>query len=367
MDSKKKIVSTAGAYMACVIGSGFATGQEIMQFFSAYGYLGILGSFISMVLFSYYGAEVLTKAREEKFKDPKEIYTYYLGDRFGKILQYVGPVFLFGVFVIMIAGTGETFSEYYGLNPMVGRIFMAVLSFVVVSMGLEKLTNILGNIGPAIIIFTLTIAGICLYRNFDQLSTGIAFIETLNMKKASSSPLLSGVLYTTFNVIVSIVFLSGIGSSTKISKKESIASGVLGGVGLMAAGLILNLAIIVNIPALYDKNIPSLFLAQSIHPILATGFSVILLGGIFTTAVPLLWQVTNLFVADEHPKFKLITGLVTLAALICGMFPFDELVNRIYPLTGYVGIVIIVVMLYKTVKIHLPVGYKKQETAPEQA
>ena len=34
----KKVFKTAGAFMAWVIGSGFATGQEVLQFFSSYGY-----------------------------------------------------------------------------------------------------------------------------------------------------------------------------------------------------------------------------------------------------------------------------------------------------------------------------------------
>ena len=31
----KKVLKTAGAFMAWVIGSGFATGQEVLQFFPA--------------------------------------------------------------------------------------------------------------------------------------------------------------------------------------------------------------------------------------------------------------------------------------------------------------------------------------------
>ena len=33
--SMANVVKFAGAYVACAIGSGFATGQEIMQFFTA--------------------------------------------------------------------------------------------------------------------------------------------------------------------------------------------------------------------------------------------------------------------------------------------------------------------------------------------
>ena len=44
--SMANVVKFAGAYVACAIGSGFATGQEIMQFFTAQGIMSILGSII---------------------------------------------------------------------------------------------------------------------------------------------------------------------------------------------------------------------------------------------------------------------------------------------------------------------------------
>ena len=44
------IVRFAGAYIAYIIGSGFATGQEIIQFYTSYGYLSIGAILISMFL-----------------------------------------------------------------------------------------------------------------------------------------------------------------------------------------------------------------------------------------------------------------------------------------------------------------------------
>lgn len=35
------VVKYAGAYIAFIIGSGFATGQEIIQFYTSYGIWGI--------------------------------------------------------------------------------------------------------------------------------------------------------------------------------------------------------------------------------------------------------------------------------------------------------------------------------------
>ena len=40
----KEILTLAGTYISVCIGSGFATGQEIMQFFSAHGMISILSN-----------------------------------------------------------------------------------------------------------------------------------------------------------------------------------------------------------------------------------------------------------------------------------------------------------------------------------
>ena len=39
-----RILTYAGAIVAFLIGSGFATGQEILQYFTSYGYWGVFGT-----------------------------------------------------------------------------------------------------------------------------------------------------------------------------------------------------------------------------------------------------------------------------------------------------------------------------------
>ncbi|MFQ7119072.1 MAG: hypothetical protein ACLRPW_02935, partial [Intestinibacter sp.] len=96
-------------------------------------------------------------------------------------------------------------------------------------------------------------------------------------------------------------------------------------------------------------EIPALYLADKISPIIGILFSVVLLLGIYTTAVPLLWSVTNRFVEDDHPKFKIITIVVSILACIGGLLPFDKLVGTLYPYTGYMGILILLCMLYRRI------------------
>ncbi|MDD7183921.1 MAG: hypothetical protein PUH46_09635, partial [Peptostreptococcus porci] len=61
--SINKIMVFAGSYVATIIGSGFATGQEIMQFFSFYGLAGLMGAVVSLIIFAFLGAESLERGR----------------------------------------------------------------------------------------------------------------------------------------------------------------------------------------------------------------------------------------------------------------------------------------------------------------
>ncbi|MBF4785937.1 hypothetical protein ITJ18_19800, partial [Clostridioides difficile] len=201
-------------------------------------------------------------------------------------------IFLFGILIVMISGAGSTLTEYYGINPYLGRVLMAVATLITVSMGLEKLVSILGRIGPVIAVFTIAVGLISLFKHFDGLSMVGEAMKNIEVTKASESPIVSGVIYNTLNIIVMIVFLTGMGASIE-SKKDAFWGGLLGGIVFMTAGIVMYLAMISDIGNLYMKEIPSLYLADNISPIVGVCFSVALILGIYTTAVPLLWSVTN--------------------------------------------------------------------------
>ena len=53
---REKGVSTlkiAGTYIGTVVGAGFATGQEVLQFFTRFGIRGLTGIIITTVLFIF--------------------------------------------------------------------------------------------------------------------------------------------------------------------------------------------------------------------------------------------------------------------------------------------------------------------------
>ena len=67
------VVKYAGAYIAFIIGSGFATGQEIIQFYTCYGIWGIGSVAISMFLFAWVGGALTETFPAQALRGPAEL------------------------------------------------------------------------------------------------------------------------------------------------------------------------------------------------------------------------------------------------------------------------------------------------------
>lgn len=340
------VIKFAGAYVACAIGSGFATGQEILQFFTSFGRSGIIGTFITMVVFAWCGGVFMKNGYELQLDAPGDIVGYYFGSRIAKVFGIITQVFLYGVYIIMIAGAGATLSEYFGLDPMVGRIGMALLAFLTVILGLSKLTDILGSLGTAIIVFSVGIGIYSFLSNPSGISAAEAVLPTVEIEKAAGNWFLSGLLYPSFNAVVVVILSGGIGKSAS-SAREAFLGGALGGVLFGLAVLAMDLGLLANFSAIAGKSVPTLVLADRLSPIFGTIFAVIICCGIYTTTVPMLWGCVRQFAKDKSAKFIILAAALTAVGLVLGMTDFKKLVNIIYPFSGYFGLALLAFAFFR--------------------
>lgn len=342
-----RIIKYAGAFAACAIGSGFATGQEIMQFFSAYGQSGIWGTIVTTILFTWCGATFMRHGYKHGLSKPRECTEFYFGKKAGGVVEAVFQIFLFGVFSIMIAGAGATMSEYFGISPMAGRIGICVLAMVTVILGLQKLTDVLGSLGPVIVIGSIVIGIVTIFSNGPQIFMADEVLEGAAVTKVAGGWLWSALLYPAFNAVV-VIFLSCCIGSTAASEKEATWGGIVGGLIFGGAVVVMNLGLLSALPSVLDASVPTLTLAREINPIVATMFSVIICIGIYTTIVPALWGVVRHFAADGTKKSVVLAFVFSVLGLGLGITDFKVLVNVIYPFSGYAGLILIGFMLWRT-------------------
>ena len=307
----KEILKLAGTYISVCIGSGFATGQEIMQFFSAHGMISILSNVICMGIMAYCGASLLEIGNQKNLKSSNDIFEYLFVKHIGKLFKSFMPIFFFCSFVIMLSGAGASINQYYGISKNIGSLILAIITLCSVLLGINKVISILGNIGPMIAIISIGVGIVTISRNIDSFCIGVG--------------------------------------STATNKKNCIWGGILGGIVFMIAAMTLNMGIMSDIQNTYITEIPTLYMAKNIGPIVGIMFSFMLIAGIYTTAVPLLWSVCDSFSKEKTTKFTLIAFFCTVIGFIGSRLPFSMLVNIIYPMSGLFGVIIIISIFIRNI------------------
>lgn len=84
-----------GAYVAYMMGSGFSTGQEILQYFACYGMAGLFSILLCMGLLIFAAMSFIRAGYREQFKKPEDVYVYYCGKRLGRAYHYFTTVSIY--------------------------------------------------------------------------------------------------------------------------------------------------------------------------------------------------------------------------------------------------------------------------------
>lgn len=351
--SLKRVVLLAGALCAYWIGSGFATGQEVLQFFSTSGTKGIMAALIFLVITSVLTYTLYGIGQKKQFDNPYDVFEYYCGKALGQVYIWYSVVLVYAIFVVMLAGAGATIHQYYGIQTYIGTGTIALLALGTAVLGVEKLIDIIGVIGPIKIVFVaiVGIAGlVTLSGQPGLLSEATRLMPTLGFKSASSNWAWSGILYAFLALMVSIPFQVDCGKSAK-SVKEARTAAIVGSVAFTIAIILLVIAELVYYKLIIGQQVPTLEIAKHISPILGLIFSILIVVSIYSAVASFLLMVVRKFAVDRTKKFNIIaTVLTAIGMFFGGVLPFDKLVNILYPLAGYSAIVFACFMIYKELK-----------------
>lgn len=177
-----RVLTYAGVILAFLIGSGFATGQEILQYFTSYGYWGIFGTgIVVLALMSYVAVEFFSVGQAKKFERPSLIFHYYCGKHLGTFFDFFSILFVFLSFAVMVSGAGAVFAEHYGLSKYVGGIGLAVAVGITVWFGLKSLIDVIGKIGPLIVLIAVSLGILGILRNPGGIAEGHALLGGLEV------------------------------------------------------------------------------------------------------------------------------------------------------------------------------------------
>src|SRR5699024_9308369 len=111
----KDTLRIAGVYVGTIIGAGFASGQEILQFYTGYGWWGILGTLVTVILYPLLCYYLVVLGKRLYALSHKSVIYHLCGMFLGFVIDLVLDFFLFGVGVIRVARSGSLFEHHFGL------------------------------------------------------------------------------------------------------------------------------------------------------------------------------------------------------------------------------------------------------------
>lgn len=352
----KNIITFMGAFIAFSIGSGFASGQEIMQNFTAYGYECVLAGFVFLSIIVYTNCSFLLNGHREKFEEGNQIFYYYCGPYLGKFFDCFAVIVCLMSFVMMVAGASAAMTQQFGWPTWIGACLLAGFACVAVVFGLNTMVDIIGKIGPVIIVFIMTITIITLVSTGENIPEGAAILARGEIKiiRGGSNWFTSAIAYAGFALLWYPGFCAKL--SEKHSIRELLPGAILGLIITGLTGVALAFAFIANIRDVAETQVPSLVLAEKIFPGIAAVFSIVIFLAIFSCSSPLLWTTVVRFGEEKTKIYTFLTVVLSIVAVFVALlFPFNVIVNFIFTVNGYVGFIFVFCMIVKDVRYMISV------------
>ena len=325
------VFSIAAAYIGTVVGAGFASGQEVLRFFTAHGVWGICGIAVSALLFFFIGYSALLLGRRLSARSHMEVVRHTNGALLGSLIDIVVTVMLFGGLCTMLAGSGAIFTEQFSLPPLLGILVMMAATLLTVLTGTRGVVNAISYVVPFL-------AAALAYIFFDNLLRNPLTPEEVEAAAAlgSATPhwLLSAVNYASYNIVIAVGVLAPMGAATP-SRKALLWGALLGAGGLMLGMLAINFCVMTNVLEVGKLEVPMAAIAQRISAVLRAAFSVVLLAEVYSTAVGNLFGFSQRLSASL-PRVAIIAVTSALATL-AAQLGFSNMVRFLYPAVGYGG------------------------------
>jgi len=357
-----RVITFMGAFIAFSIGSGFASGQEILQYFASYGYFCVLTGIIFLAILIYTNCSFLLAGHREKFEEGNQIFYYYCGPYLGKFFDYFTIAVCYMSFVMMVSGAAATLTQQYGLPSWIGTLLLAGLSCLVVVFGLNALVDVIGKIGPILILFVMLIAILTLVKTGHNIPEGVALLKNdgVEVMQGGSNWFTSAIAYGGFALLWFPGFCARLAAKNKI--KELLSGAVLGQIITVLTGVVLSFALIANIEKVAGTQVPSLILAEQLFENIALIFSVVIFLAIFSSATPLLWTTVVRFSTEKSKTYTILSIILAISAIFFALlFPFNILVNVIFMVNGYVGFIFVLCMVIKDIRVFIS-NRKRQTT-----
>ena len=337
----KKYLSAAFAYVGVIVGAGLASGQDLLQYFLAYGAIGLIGIAALGVLNVIFGAVALQLGSYYRSDNHDVVFEQIARPALRRIIDVVLVFSAFTMGFVMLAGAGANLEQQFGLPSWAGGALCAVLVVLTAFLNFDRIMNVIGVFTPIIMV---AITVLMIY----SLVTPHASVAELDAAARNVTPALPNLVFSTLNYFalcvvggIAMAFVLG-GSILRIG--EARRAGHIGGV-LIALVLGADaVALYLNVDRIWNFDVPALEIARSVHPAFAFGYTLVIFALIYNTAFSLFYSTARRFSGGSTTRLRIVLIAVVAVGYAASFMGFKKLVGVMYPIIGWLGVALLVIL-----------------------
>lgn len=335
------VFRVGATFVGTVVGAGFASGQEALRFFVAFGGAGLLGVGLAALLFAVLGAALMEAGAAVGARSHRELLVAGCGPRLGAALDLLVTAFLFAALAVMVAGGGAVAAEQFGLPAWAGALGTAGMTLLTVLAGLQGLVSANGVVVPMLVTCVLALAA---HASGHPPAGGQAPGTAHGIAPAAPHWVLAALLYAGYNLVLSLPVLGPLGAAVGDGRVLRWG-GALGGLTLGVLGVALHRALALHIAEAGTLEVPLLHLARQHGPAMQGLFAAVLWAEIYTTAIAGAFGITRRIAPEgDGPRYRAAALAAVAAAVAASRLGFGALVATVYPAFGYVSLPVLALL-----------------------
>ena len=337
----KRAMGIGMAFIGLIVGAGFASGQEMLQFFVAFGSWGIIGALGASLIMIVSGIAMLQLGSYVGAKEHTAVFQRITQPVVAHFLDAITIITLFSIGFVMFAGGGANMAQQFGWPVWVGAVMTLAAVLAAGMFDVNRVSTIIGAMTPFIILF-LTGASVW------TLATSDYDIAALNLASAQVQTSLPNWWVGALNYVglcaMTAVSMTIVIGGNMLDTRAAGLGGLIGGLMYLMLLLLAVMAMFLRVDVVGGDDLPMLSLVNLLHPALGTAMAVVIFGMIFNTALGLFYALGKRLTRARPERFRAVYIGTVLVGFVLSFVGFRDLVSYVYPALGYLGLAMIVVL-----------------------
>ncbi|MBL4836210.1 MAG: hypothetical protein JKY34_01420 [Kordiimonadaceae bacterium] len=347
VDFFRKYLLPGLIFQSVVIGGGYATGRELVEYFFPTGPIGgLLAMAVATIVWSISLALCFEVARITKSYDYRSFFKVMLGRGWVAFeVAYIALIVL--VLSTLGAASGEIAALNLGIDPIWGTLAMMVIIAVLVFYGSAVLEMFMA--GWSFLLY----ASYAIFVVFCFQAFGSDISHAFSVAEVQPGWFMGGLQYSGYNLASFAAVLFCIRHLT--SRKQAIGAGLLAGPIAMIPGFLFFVAMVGFYPEIKEQSLPVAHLLSVLNiPLFKVLFEIILFGTFIETGAALIHAINERVAEVYHEKGRVLEpwvrpaiaiGTLFVSVVLAAKVGLVNLIAQGYGTITYVFIVLIIVPL----------------------